>query len=273
MSPTHIRHLAVDVPDCLVGIEGEIDVAVILGSGLSAVADALEDAREWAYGDIAHFPQAAAQVTGHAGRLVSGRLGGRGVAAFQGRLHMYQGFDALEAAYPARLAAALGARVLIVTNAAGGVSERVSAGDLMLITDHLDLTGDNPLIGWPGPEGGTPFVPLTHAYDEALAGSAREVASELGVGLKEGVYAAVRGPSFETPAEVAMLRTLGADAVGMSTVPEVIAARALDVRVMGVSLVSNVAAGETLSHDEVLETGARTAGTMAGLLVGILKRL
>ena len=180
---------------------------------------------------------------------------------------------ALDAAYPARLAAALGVQTMIVTNAAGGVNPDLEPGDAMLITDHLNLTGGNPLVGWPGPVGGTPFVPMTGAYDPDLCDLAREVASEQGLRLREGVYAGLLGPTFETPAEVRYLRTVGADAVGMSTVPEVIAARALGLKVLGLSFVTNVAAGHGLGHDEVLERAAQAEPVLARLLLGILSRL
>lgn len=246
-------------------------VAVVLGSGLSGLAEAAEDAVAVPYAELAGFPRIG-PLAGHAGRLVTGRVGGTPAVLFQGRAHLYQGVSARDAAYPARLAAALGCETLLVTNAAGGVSERLASGDIMLIADHLNLMVANPLIGWPGPEGGTPFVPMRDAYDPALRAVAREVAGELGVTLQEGVYAGLLGPSYETPAEVAMLRTLGADAVGMSTVPEVIAARALGLRVLGFSLITNTAAGKGLSHAEVLEAGARAEGTLASLVIAILRR-
>jgi len=246
------------------------EVAVILGSGLSAVADAVEDAVAVSYGELPAFPSVG-EVAGHAGRLITGRISGTPVIVFQGRVHCYQGASALEAAYPARLAAALGAKTLLVTNAAGGVAGHLSPGDLMLISDHLNLMGRNPLVGWAGPEGGTPFVSMSDVYDPALRQLARKVAAEQGFRLQEGVYAGLLGPTYETSAEVAMLRTLGADAVGMSTVPEVIAARALDMRVLGLSLITNVAAGVGLSHEEVLERGKAATATLVDLLLAILQ--
>jgi purine-nucleoside phosphorylase len=204
---------------------------------------------------------------------VVGTLAGRRVAVFAGRVHRYQGLSAFDAAWPARLAAALGAKVLVVTNAAGGVSERVATGGLVLITDHINLTGDSPLVGWPGPPGGTPFVPLHDAYDPELASAARELAGALGVPLAEGVYAGLLGPNYETPAEVRYLRGVGADVVGMSTVPEVIAARALGVRVLGISLVTNIAADADISHEEVLERGRQAGEDLLRLLPAILERL
>ncbi len=263
--------LEVVVPPTL---EGELaDVGIVLGSGLSAFAEGLPSPRFVSYDDVEGFPRAGADVVGHAGRLALADVDGLAVAAFQGRVHMYQGFDALDAAYPVRLAAALGATTLIVTNAAGGVSAGLALGDLMLLADQMNLTGRNPLVAWPGPEGGNPFVPMSDAYDAGLRELARDVAAGEGVSLKEGVYAGLLGPTYETPAEVAMLRSLGADAVGMSTVVEVITARALGMRALGISLITNVAAGAHLSHDEVLAAGEQAADRLSRLLTGILFRL
>jgi len=261
------------VPSALAGV-GAVDVALVLGSGLSGLADAITDATVVPFGDIEGFPQSERQVVGHAGKLVIGMLGGQRVAAFQGRVHRYQGFSARQVSYPSRLAHALGARTLIVTNAAGGVSPHLRPGDLLLISDHINLLGDNPLVGWPGPEGGNPFIPMRDAYDPALRALAIAAAAETGVKLvPEGVYAGLLGPTYETPAEVAYLHGIGADVVGMSTVPEVIAARALGMRVLGLSLVTNVAAGVELAHQEVLDVGRRAAVDMSRLLVAILDRL
>ncbi|HEY5541576.1 MAG TPA: purine-nucleoside phosphorylase [Coriobacteriia bacterium] len=265
--------LAILLPPVLAA-EPPVDVALVLGSGLAGLADSIEAAHVVPYADIAGAPVPARQVPGHSGCLVIGELGGKRVAAFQGRVHCYQGFSAREASFPARLASAMGARVLVVTNASGGVSEGLSAGDLVLISDHINLACDNPLTGWPGPQGGTPFVPMRDAYDPELRDLALAAAAEAGVDLVAGgTYAWVRGPSFETPAEVAMLRGLGADIVGMSTVPEVIAARALGLRVLGLSLVTNAAAGAGLSHDEVLATGRLAEERMHRLALAILQRL
>lgn len=247
-------------------------VAIVLGSGLSELADSVIDPRKIPYSELESAPRAS-RVAGHAGSLVLGLLSDVPVVLFSGRFHQYQGVSALEAAWPARMAASLGCEALMVTNAAGGVSDHLSAGDLMLITDHINLMGTNPLVGWPGPEGGTPFVPMRDAYDPELCGMAREVAREAGLTLKEGVYAGLLGPSYETPAEVAMLRGLGADVAGMSTVPEVIAARALGLRVIGISLVTNVAAGTGLSHAEVLEAGRVAGVDLKSLVLAILHRL
>lgn len=246
-------------------------VAVVLGSGLDGAVEAIEGRRDIPYADLVGMRGTG--VAGHAGMLSVGEIGGRGVACFRGRLHRYQGHSAAAVAYPARLAAALGATTLVVTNAAGSVSPELPAGALMLITDHLNLTGDNPLVGWPGPPGGTPFVPMGDAYDPVLRDAARSVAAELGIDLAVGVYAGLLGPSYETPAEVAYLRGIGADAVGMSTVTEVIAARALGLRVLGISSITNAAGGAALSHAEVLEVGERSGRDLARLLVAIIGRL
>lgn len=248
-------------------------VALVLGSGFGGLADALEDAVVVPYTDVASFPRPTAGIAGHAGKLLVGRVAGVDVCVFSGRVHAYQGVSALDAAYPARLAAAIGCETLVVTNAAGGVSESLRVGDVVLIADHLNLTGSSPLVGWPGPEGGVPFVPMRDAYDPALRAIAREAAADQGLELKDGVYGGLLGPAFETPAEVRYLRSVGADVVGMSTVPEVIAARALGLRVLGFSLVTNAAAGEGLSHLEVLEAGKHAQEALASLLVAILHRL
>jgi len=245
---------------------------VVLGSGLSGLADGVNGARTIPYAELEGVPTASA-VAGHPGALVLGSLGGTPVMLFSGRIHQYQGVSAHDAAWPSRMAAACGCETLVVTNAAGGVSGRLAPGDIVLIADHLNLMGTNPLIGWAGPEGGTPFVPMRDAYDPALRALAREAAAAEGVEVHEGVYAGLLGPCYETPAEVAYLRHIGADVVGMSTVPEVIAARALGMRVLGFSLVTNVAAGAGLSHEEVLEAGRTAAADLTRLAIAILRRL
>jgi len=247
-------------------------VALVLGSGLSGLGSLAQAAVTIPYGELEGFPHVGS-VAGHAGQLTVGRVSGVACLLFQGRAHQYQGVTAREAAYPARLAAAVGCDTLIVTNAAGGVGDGLSTGDVVLISDHMNLMGTNPLTGWPGPDGGTPFIPMRDAYDPALRLIALEEANGLGLTLKEGVYAGLLGPSYETPAEVSMLRMLGADVVGMSTVPEVIAARALGLRVLGLSLVTNTAAGEGLSHQEVLEAGRVAEKALTDLVLAILRRL
>lgn len=247
-------------------------VAIVLGSGLGGLADLVEDAQTLPFTELLGIPKLAS-VPGHGGMLVSGTLSGVPVLLFKGRVHIYQGATALEAAYPARLAAALGCETLILTNATGGVSKLLKTGDIVAISDHINLMGQSPLIGAHWPEGGTLFVGMRDAYDPELRAMACEVANQESVPLHEGVYAALLGPQYETPAEVAFLRNIGADVVGMSTVPETIAARALDLPVLAISLVSNDAAGVGLSHEEVLEAGRLAAEDMTRLILAILRRL
>jgi purine-nucleoside phosphorylase len=253
------------------GFEG-VDVALVLGSGLDPVVDALAERVDVPYSGIEGMRGPGA-VAGHAGTLTLGRVGSLRVMCFRGRVHRYQGASAYEASYPARLARALGASVFAVTNAAGSVDPALQAGRVMLIADHLNLTGDNPLVGWPGPAGGTPFIAMGDTYDAELREIAQACAAEQGLDLAEGVYAGLLGPTYETPAEVRYLRLIGANAVGMSTVPEVIVARALEMRVMGMSLITNAAGGDHLSHDEVLEVGRRGGAELARLISAILARL
>lgn len=249
------------------------EVALVLGSGLGGLADAIESPVHIPYGEIPGF--AAATVVGHAGRLVAGRLEGRRVLGYQGRSHAYEGHSAPALAMPVRVAAALGARTLIVTCAAGGVSPELAAGDLMLLEDHLNLMGQNPLVG-PVLPGEERFPDMSRAYDPVLRALAARVAADQGTPVKAGVYAALLGPSYETPAEVRMLGRLGADAVGMSTVPEVIAARAGGMRVLGIALITNAAAGLSgapLTHEEVVAAGAGAAERFQRLVRGVLRRL
>lgn len=248
-------------------------VLLILGSGLGGFADELEDAVRIPYRDIPGFPPST--VEGHRGQLVAGRAEGVECLALQGRFHLYEGHEPELLALPVRAAAALGARTLIVTNAAGGVNPAFRAGDLMLIEDHINLMGCNPLIG-PVIPGDARFPDMSEPYDRGLREIAERVALERRIRLVRGVYLAVAGPSYETPAEVRMFRRLGADAVGMSTVPEVIVARALGVRVLGISLVTNAASGfaeAPLSHADVVAAGAEAAGRFTALLRGILTEL
>ena len=247
-------------------------VAVILGSGLGGLAGAIEDAVRIPFGDIPGFPEAT--VVGHEGAAIVGHIGGRDVVALSGRFHMYEGHSAALAAFPVRVFHAMGVRELFVSNAAGGISSRLAVGDLMMISDHLNLMGANPLVG-PVQEGDTRFPDMTDAYDPGLRRVLRTTAEALDIPLREGVYAGLLGPSYETPSEVKMLRLLGADAVGMSTVPEVIMARALGIRVAGVSCITNAAAGVTgaaLSHAEVLETTRRVSGSFQALVTEYLAR-
>jgi len=242
-------------------------VGIILGSGLGAFADALEGATKIPYSDLPNFPLSG--VPGHAGRLVLGSLSGQPVVAMQGRVHFYEGYTPQEVAFPARVLCALGIKALVVTNAAGGINLGFQVGDLMAITDHLNLAGYNPLIGPNDPKLGPRFPDMSHAYDPELLELLRQSAHVTGMRLREGVYACLSGPSYETPAEIRMLRTLGADAVGMSTVPEVVAAAHMGVKVAGISCITNLAAGiskHKLSHEEVGETAERVRGVFQKLL-------
>lgn len=247
-------------------------VAIVLGSGLSGMVSLVPNAEAIPFSVLEGVPKLSA-VPGHEGQVVCGALEGVEIVMFKGRVHQYQGATALEAAYPARLAAELGCEILVLTNASGGVSTRLGTGDIVLISDYINLMGTNPLIGARWPEGGTLFVGMRDAYDPELRALAYGAAAEENVTLHEGVYASLLGPSYETPAEVGYLRAVGADIVGMSTVPETIAARALGLRVLGLSLVSNDAAGVGLSHEEVLEAGRLAADDMTRLLLAILRGL
>jgi purine-nucleoside phosphorylase len=243
------------------------ELAVILGSGLGGLAHAIDGAIRVPFADIPGFP--AATVAGHEGAVIAGRLAGRPVVALSGRFHMYEGHQAALAAYPVRVFHALGVRELFVSNAAGGISTKLAVGDLMMISDHLNLMGANPLVGGLQ-DGDIRFPDMSDAYDPALRRALRTAAEKLKIRLHEGVYAGLLGPSYETPSEVKMLRLLGADAVGMSTVPEVIMARALGIRVVGVSCITNAAAGVTgaaLSHAEVLETTGKVASAFESLVI------
>lgn len=239
--------------------EGAPEIAIILGSGLGGLADEIEDAVRVPYADIPGFPEAT--VVGHAGELVSGNLSGRRVVALAGRFHMYEGHPPALAAFPVRVFHALGARTLFASNAAGGIRRDLAAGDLMIIEDHLNLTFTNPLIG-SLQEGDTRFPDMSDPYDRTLRALLHAIGDRLKIPLKEGVYACLNGPSFETRAEVRMLETLGADAVGMSTVPEVIVARAMGMRVAAMSCITNAATGTSdapVLHAEVLDVTARAA--------------
>ena len=252
--------------------DAQASIAVILGSGLGGLAKKIGDAVRIPFVDIPGFPEAT--VVGHEGAVIVGVLGGREILALSGRFHMYEGHSSALAAFPVRVFRALGARDLFVSNAAGGISPRLAVGDLMMISDHLNLMGANPLVG-DQQEGDTQFPDMTDAYDPGFRRILRTTAEKLGITLREGVYAGLLGPSYETPSEVKMLRMLGADAVGMSTVPEVIVARALGMRVAGVSCITNAAAGVTgaaLSHAEVLATTDRVSAAFELLVTEFLER-
>ncbi len=245
-------------------------IAIVLGSGLGGLAERIESPTRVPFREIPGFPEST--VVGHAGALIIGNLGGKAVLALAGRFHVYEGHDARLAGFPVRVLHALGARTLIVSNAAGGVNRLWQPGDLMLIRDHINLTFRNPLIG-AVEEGDLRFPDMSEPYDSSLADLAHRVAAEQGITLRDGVYAGLLGPAYETPAEVRMLERLGADAVGMSTVPEVIVARARGMRVLGISCITNMACGissSPLSHAEVLETTQRVGQKFAGLVSGIV---
>jgi purine-nucleoside phosphorylase len=248
-------------------------VAVVLGSGLGGLTAQFSDSLRIPYSQIPGFPETT--ILGHSGELVVGHFAGKDVLAQSGRFHLYEGHPPDTAALPARAFGALGIETLLLTNAAGGIRRTFSSGTVMLIADHINLTFRNPLIGrvLPGEER---FPDMSDPYDRALRELARQVASERRIPLQEGVYVQVLGPSFETPAEIRMLDRLGADAVGMSTVVEVIAARARGVRCLGFSVVTNLASGLSptkLSHEEVLETANRVKGELGTLIEGVIERL
>jgi purine-nucleoside phosphorylase len=253
--------------------DGESPISFVLGSGLGAFADALEGACGLSFAELPGFPPATVQ--GHKGRLVYGRLGSVPVLALQGRLHMYEGHDAATVAFPARVLGVLGARALVVTNAAGGINPSFAPGELMRITDHIDLTGRNPLTGPNEDLLGPRFPDLSRAYDPRLAEALEEAARATSQKLRAGVYLQMNGPSYETPAEVRMARSMGADAVGMSTVSEVIAAAHMGVPVCGISCITNFAAGlaqHALSHEEVVEVARAAEGRFLDLLRAFVPR-
>ncbi|MDR1599225.1 MAG: purine-nucleoside phosphorylase [Oscillospiraceae bacterium] len=253
---------------------GFADAALIAGSGLGGFAATLEDRSVLPYKDIPGFPVSTAP--GHAGEWVGGECAGRRLYVMNGRVHCYEGHDALTVAFPIRVMARLGVKTLIVTNAAGGVNTSYKPGDFMVLSDFINLTGWNPLRGANIDEFGPRFPDMSKALDESLARTALDAAAALGVTARAGVYAMMTGPSYETPAEIRMLRTLGADAVGMSTVPEIIAARHSGIRVLGISCITNMASGilpRPLTHAEVMETGERARDGFAkwvGRIVGTM---
>ena len=252
----------------------DVRVALVLGSGLGAFADELEDARPVPYSEIPGF--ARPTVEGHAGRLVVGGVGGVTVAAMQGRFHFYEGYTLEEVTFPVRALGLLGVKSLVLTNAAGGLNNSYEQGSLVLISDHLNLMGTNPLLGKNDPRFGPRFPDMTEVYDREYQEAAVAEAREMGLELRRGIYAALTGPSYETPAEIRMLRLLGADAVGMSTVPEAIVARQMGLRVLGLSCITNMAAGvldKPINHEEVIETGERVRETFAELLRRVIPRL
>ena len=249
-------------------------IAVILGSGLGAFADELTGSVSIPYADIPDWPRSTA--IGHAGRLVAGKINGIDVVVLAGRVHLYEGYTAQQVTFGIRVLGLLGIQSLVVTNAAGGIGSHLGRGGVVLITDHINLQGANPLIG-PNDEAlGARFPDMTEAYSKAYRATAHKVAQDLGYKLQEGVYAALTGPSYETPAEIRYLKAIGADLVGMSTVPEVIVANHMGIKVLGISVVTNLAAGiskEKLSHKEVLETGEEVRGMLVKFLKAVLPKL
>lgn len=246
-------------------------IGLVLGSGLGAFAEGLEEPSPIPYREIPHFPVSTA--VGHSGRLVIGRSSGVTVAVMQGRVHFYEGYTLKEVVFPIRVLGGLGVRVLVLTNAAGGINRKLRARGLLLIRDHINLQGSNPLLGANEERFGPRFPDMTEAYSKELIALAQKVARRQRLRLFEGVYAAVHGPSYETPAEVRALARLGADVVGMSTVPEVITANHLGLRVLGISCVTNMAAGiskQKISHDEVLEAGERVAKQFTAFLRALI---
>lgn len=250
------------------------DVAVVLGSGLGDFADSLTGAIATSYSEIPNWPASA--VIGHAGKLVVGDLGGRRVAALSGRAHYYEGHDLRTVTFATRVLGLLGVKRIILTNAAGGINLSFKPGTLMVIDDHINLLGSNPLVGANEERFGPRFPDMTEVYSRRLRGIAHDASAARNVAVAHGVYVAVHGPSYETPAEIRFLRTIGADAVGMSTVPEALVARHMGLEVLGISCITNPAAGvlpEPLHHDEVMAVARRVKGEFSSLLEGIIERL
>lgn len=250
------------------------EIGLILGSGLGVIADLVENPVVIPYEDIPHFP--VSTVEGHAGELLLGTVSGRQVLLMKGRFHLYEGYGVEAVSFPIRVMKQLGVSKLLVTNAAGGINTSYLPGDLMLIKDHINFTFRNPLIGPNLDEFGVRFPDMSEAYSKRLRAAAMETAARQGIRLQEGVYIGLLGPSYETPAEIRMMRGLGADAVGMSTVSEVIAARHAGIEVLGFSCISNMAAGildQPLSHEEVIETTERVKQQFLQLIVGIIPKM
>src|SRR5262245_12244116 len=250
------------------------EVAIVLGSGLGDFAGTLGDAVSMPYASLPHWPQS--RVIGHEGRLVVGTVRGRTIAALSGRCHAYEGHDLRTVTFAVRALGLLGVKVLILTNAAGGVNTSFSSGALMVIDDHINLLGSNPLVGPNDDRFGARFPDMTEVYAKRLRAIADRAGAAIGLTLPHGIYVALLGPSYETPAEIRYLRTIGVDAVGMSTVPEAIAARHMGIEVLGISCISNMAAGvlpQPLHHSEVLETTRRVRGQFISLLEAIVEQL
>lgn len=249
-------------------------IALVLGSGLGAFADEFTGATRVPYGEIPYFPRSTA--IGHAGQLVIGKVGAIPVAGMQGRVHLYEGYSPKDVVFPIRVFARMGVKAVILTNAAGGIKREFTQGRLVVISDHINLQGVNPLTGPNEERFGLRFHDMTDAYDKRFREMVVGEGNRLGIGMYEGVYAGLAGPSYETPAEIRYLRTIGADLVGMSTVPEVIVARHSSMRVLGISCVTNAAAGildQPLNHLEVLETAERVKGQFISLLKAVIPRI
>jgi purine-nucleoside phosphorylase len=250
-------------------------MGVVLGSGLGAFADELTERTDIPYGDIPGWPGSTA--VGHAGKLIVGKLGSLGVAVMAGRAHLYEGYSPAQVTYGVRVLHSIGVRSMVFTNAAGGINLTLERGGLVLISDHINLQGSNPLVGPNDASLGPRFPDMSEAYSREFRETAKQVAAELCVFMTEGVYAAMLGPSYETPAEIRYLRAIGADVVGMSTVPEVIVANHMGMKVLGISCVTNMAAGivpqQKINHEEVLETGAMVRDTLVRFLKALLPRL
>lgn len=250
------------------------EIGLILGSGLGAIADKIENAEYYPYAELPNFP--VSTVSGHAGRLVIGTYQGKQVVAMQGRFHFYEGYEMNDVTFPVRVMKLLGVKTLVVTNAAGAVNTSYKAGDLMLISDHINLSGRNPLIGANLEEFGARFPDMSNAYDKDLREQVKGIAKNLNIDLKEGVYCMFSGPTYETPAEVKMARILGGDAAGMSTAPEVVIANHCGMKVLGVSCMTNMAAGileQPLTHEEVMETSEMVRETFISLMTQIIKEI
>lgn len=253
---------------------GKVGIALIAGSGLGGFADGLSNVSRIKYDKIPGFP--VSTVKGHAGEFLTGDIAGKRIGVMNGRVHSYEGYDRASLAFPVRVMACLGVKTLIVTNAAGGVNEGFTPGDLMIITDFINMSGLNPLIGANADELGPRFPDMSYALDKDMMKIAREASSVADFTPREGVYAMMSGPSFETPAEIRMLRMMGADAVGMSTVPEIITARHAGIRTLGISCITNMAAGildEPLNHVEVLEIGERVKDRFTKWIAEIIGKL
>lgn len=246
-------------------------IGIILGSGLGVLAAEVEQRKTISYAEIPHFP--VSTVEGHAGQMVFGRLAGKDVVLMQGRFHFYEGYAMEQVVFPVRVMHSLGVSILIVTNAAGGINQNFKAGDLMIITDHINLMGHNPLLGPNYDDIGPRFPDMSEAYNHDLVKIAEGIARQEGISYQKGVYVALTGPTYETPAEIRYLRIIGGDAVGMSTVPEVIVANHAGIRVLGISCVTNMAAGvlpQKLNHQEVMDTAERVRNQFIALVKGVV---